>query len=144
MNYELLCISFLIFLFFLILVLILSKKINEFFDIYKVKFYREYISTLEYYMNMAFDIIYKDQIMIYSIEATSPTELLLKKAVKDYLNLTLSFLGPGLIKRYEDFYGDFDSLLLNITEYFNSRYENDEIKKVSINDMMSKDIDTED
>ena len=55
----------------------------------------------------------------------------------------LKFLGPKLIEDYSYAYGNFDTFLFNITEYFNTRYEEDEIRKESIKSLMEGEIETE-
>ncbi len=131
-----------IMIFILLFFLLLKKETNKFRDIVVIKNYESFIAVLEYYMGKAFDIIYKDQILIYSIEATSPKEEMIEKAMRDHLNLTLKLLGPAMHERYLDFFGSEECFYFNISEYFNNRYESDEIKKASVNNIMEKEIST--
>ncbi len=133
MNYLYFGITAIIILLFFFFI---KKETEKFRDIVIIKNYESFVAVLEYYMSKAFDIIYKDQILIYSIEATSPKEELIEKAMRDHLNLTLKLLGPAMGERYLDFFGSEECFYFNISEYFNNRYESDEIKKASINNVM--------
>lgn len=125
---------------FIILIIVLyciNNRMKSFINFLKIKNYDSYIATLEFHCRKSFDVIYKQQIMIYSIEATSLDSKMLDKAIKDYLNLTLKFLGPELINQYIEFYGSVSTLYLNINNYFKNEYESDEIKKTSISNLMN-------
>ncbi len=129
-------------LFFLVVSIVIfltEKLIRYYFDIVRIKNYESYLAVLDYYMKRAYSIIYKEQILIYSIEATAPTPELLNKAMKDYLNLTLKMLGPKVKQQYVDFFGNEDTLYFNIIEFFNSNIEHDEIKKASVENLMADD-----
>lgn len=97
----------------------------------------------QYYLEKSYQIVYKDQILIYSLEATKPNDDQFIKAAKTFTNLVLKLLGPSLTQDLINLHGDEDTLLFNITEYFNDRYENDEIRSASMEEMMEKELDTE-
>ncbi len=105
-----------------------------------IKNFESYAITLEYHMKKAFDIIYKEKILIYSIEATRLSQAEFNTASRDFISLTLKFMGPSLTKEYEFLYGNKDTLYFVIVEYFNSRYEQDEIYKTSTSDLMTQDV----
>jgi len=90
-------------------------------------------------MKKAFDIIYKEKILIYSIEATRLNQAEFNAASRDFISLTLKFIGPSLAEEYEFLYGNKETLYFVIVEYFNSRYEQDEIYKTSTSDLMTQD-----
>lgn len=96
-----------------------------------IKNFESYMAVLEYHMVKAYDIIFKDQIMIYSIEATKLDDKHFEEVSKQFVTLVLKLLGPTLKSEFLYLYGDENTLLFNITEYFNRRYEDDEIRKIS-------------
>ena len=102
--------------------------------------FESYAITLEYHMKKAFDIIYKEKILIYSIEATKLDPAEFNAVSRDFISLTLKLLGPGLTEEYEFLYGNKETFYFVIVEYFNSRYEQDEIYKTSTSDLMTKDV----
>jgi hypothetical protein len=89
-------------------------------------------------MEQAYDIVHKDKILIYSLEAIRPDEKDIDKASKEFCKLTIKFLGPMLYRELKNLYGTDDTLLFNIAQYFSSQYENDEIRSTSIDNLTSK------
>lgn len=96
-----------------------------------------YATVLDFYMEKAFDIIYKDRVLIYSIEGTKPSDEDIKKNSVDFSKLTLQLLGPMLVEEYIFMYGNEETLFFNIAEFFNTKSEGDEIKQESINSMIN-------
>ena len=97
-----------------------------------------YIVTLEHFMAKAYDIIYKEYIMIYSLEATKIPNKEFEKAIKAFIELTLKMIGPSLSKELVDFFGNEDTLFFNISEYFTVRYEQDEVRKSATEELMQQ------
>jgi hypothetical protein len=87
-------------------------------------------------MKKSYEIIHKEKIMIYSMEATTLDEGEYNSAAKDYLNLTLKIMGPALEQEFIEFFGTRDTLYFNIMEYFQTSYENDEIRKNATDNLM--------
>lgn len=107
-----------------------------------IKNFTCYISVLEYFLNKAYDIIFKDQIMIYSIEATKLDDKHFEEISKQFITLVLKLIGPMMQNEFEYLYGNRSTLLFNITEYFNRRYEDDEVRKTSQQNLMDDEEDT--
>jgi hypothetical protein len=117
-----------------------EKKKSRSFCIEK---YESYIVTLDYFCKKAYDLIYKDKIMIYSLEAMALNDAQYQAASKDFCNLVFKFLGPSLVNEFTDFFGNDKTLMVNILEYFNTNYENDKIKEQATENMMGKEIEVE-
>jgi len=100
--------------------------------------FESYIVVLDYHLQKAFDIVYKDRILIYSLEATKPDDKEFAVITRIFLQLVLKMLGPTLIKEYHFLYGDEDTFLFILTEYFNTRYEEDTIRESSVNTLMGE------
>jgi len=110
-------------------------------DLYKkrqsyVDKHEQYMKVLDYYMEKAFDIIYKDRILVYSISGTKPDDEDIKKNSIDFAKLTLKLLGNTLTEEYVYLYGDEETFMFIIIEYFNTKAEHDEIKQASIDQIM--------
>jgi len=127
----------------LLSLLLYNKKQDSLKRIEIIKNFPSYVTVLNYHLERAYEIIHKDRILIYSLEATRLTNAQFDAVTKDFINLVLKFLGPKLIEDYSYAYGNFDTFLFNITEYFNTRYEEDEIRKESIKSLMEGEIETE-
>ena len=101
--------------------------------------FESYTLVLDYHLVKAFDLIYKDRILVYSLEATKPDEKDFKRYTNDFSRLVLKLMGPTLIKEFVFLYGDMDTLLFTIVEYFNAKSETDEIKEASLKQLMERD-----
>jgi len=126
---------------FVILVFVISyNKITKYLEFKKRQSYvdkhNSYIGVLDYYLEKAFDIIYKDRILVYSMSATKPDEDDIKKISIDFAKLTYKLLGANLIKEFIYLYGDEDTFVFTIIEFFNTKSEDDEIKQSSIDQIM--------
>ena len=104
-----------------------SKRRSQF-----VRDFTQYISVLEFHMEKAYDIIHKDRILVYSLDAVSLTDVEFNKATEDFGRLVIKLLGPMLFKEFVFLYGNEATFSFNIMEYFNTRYEDDEIRKSSL------------
>jgi hypothetical protein len=114
-----------------------NNFINKKMEMEYVKNFKEYVAVLEYHMQKAYDLIHKDRVLIYSLEAIKPGEDEIELAAKAFAKLTLKFLGPKLEKDLINVYGDQGTLIFTMIEYFNERFESDEIRDHSINNMMN-------
>ncbi len=101
--------------------------------------FSDYASVLELYQGKAYDVIYKDRLLVYSMEATKINDTEFETVSKDFVYLVIKMIGPVLQKEFEDLFG-LDALFFNTIEYFNKRYEDDEIRKESVNNLMENDI----
>jgi len=103
-----------------------------------VKEFTSYISLLEYYMERAYDVIYKDRILTYSLDAYRVPENEYNDITRDYTRAVQKFLGPSLLKEFVELYGDEESFLFNILQYFEKKYEEDEIRKTAMENLTSE------
>ena len=124
-------ISFIVFIILLynFILYTINRRI-PFFQRYIVEF-DSYIKVLDYHLTKAYDVIYKDRILVYSIEATKLNEKEFSVVAKDFLTLVLKMLGPNLVKEFLILYGNEKTFFFNITEYFNTKFEDDEIRKTA-------------
>jgi hypothetical protein len=105
--------------------------------------FESYSAVLQYHMDKAYNMIHKDQILTYSLEATTLPDTEFHKASIDFINLVQKLLGPTLLKELVFLYGDYDTFAFNLAEYFNTTYDADEIRKISMNDMMESEVESE-
>lgn len=135
-----------IFLFFILIlqiciILIKYKTFKEKLSIKSVINFKDYIFILNYHMDKAYAMIYKDKIFTYSTEGIKLSEKQFAEISKHFANLTLRMIGPTLKKEFLSIYGTEETLFFNIIEYFNTRYEDDEIQKAATDKIMNKEID---
>lgn len=105
--------------------------------------FESYSAVLQFHMEKAYNLVHKDQILTYSLEATTLPDAEYNKASFDFIKLVEKLLGPTLSKEMQFLYGDYDTFAFNLAEYFNTRYDEDEIRKVSVDDMMKSEIEVE-
>lgn len=108
-----------------------KKHMLEHFD--------SYAGILNYHMEKAYDIIHKDQILIYSLEATGLPEGEFEAATKSFGKLVIKMMGPMMFKELVYLYGDDQTLIFNITEYFNNKYEVDAIRQTALDNLSEED-----
>ena len=102
-----------------------------------IKGFTDYLTVLEYHMNKAYDLIHKDRILIYSLEGMRVKDDEFNVISTDFIKLVLKFIGPSLKNDFHKFYGDEDTFIFNMVEYFNTRYEEDSIRKETMDEMTS-------
>lgn len=119
--------------------LILAVKFYTHFKrITCIKNFADYIAVLEYHLERAYDMVHKDQILAYSLEGTRVREEDIDTVSQDFVRLAIKLIGPLLYKEFVNLYGDTDTFVFNVLEYFNTRYEGDEIRKNSLDEITSK------
>lgn len=118
----------LIFFSIVLILIFLNNREQKSFEI-KILNFTLFNGILEYHMIKAYDIIYKDKILIFSLEATKMNDLEFNVVSKEFVLLVFKFLGPVLKEEYIEFYGNEETLIFNIIDYFNRRIENDEIRE---------------
>jgi len=123
----------------IVLIIVCMVYISNFFKHIRheryLKGFTDYASVLEYHMQKAYDIIYKDRILVYSLDAMRVKDSDFNMIVQDFARLVIKFLGPTLHKQFLYLYGDQDTFMFNMVEFFNTRYEEDEVRKSSMNDI---------
>jgi hypothetical protein len=105
--------------------------------------FADYSSVLQYYMDKAYDMVHKDRILIYSLEATKIPENEINAVSIDFIHLTEKMLGPRLRKEFIFLHGNYETFAFIMAEYFSTRYEHDEIRKSSVDEMMESESQSE-
>jgi hypothetical protein len=100
-----------------------------------IKHFTLYISVLEYHMDKAYDMIHKDKILAYSLDAYRVPDEEYEVISHDYLRLVRKYIGPTLLNEFVQLYGDEESFLFILLDYFSRRYEDDEIRKSAMDNL---------
>lgn len=128
---------------FIIVGIILFLFVNKVFKtIKKFKYVQQftlYQKILEHYMEKAYGIIHKDRLLVWSLEATRISDDEFSKISKEYAELVIKLLGPMLYEELIFLHGGDSTLLFTMIEYFNDKYENDEIRSAAIENLQIKD-----
>ena len=94
-----------------------------------------YVVSLDFFLVKAYDIVYKDKILTYSLEGYKVDDIDFAVISKEFSVLVIKFMGPNMYNEYSDFFGSEDSFFLYLSEYFNTRYEDDEIRKATMDNI---------
>ena len=108
-----------------IIVKILSYQKTERF----LKNFADYVSVLEYHIQKAYDIIHKDRILTYSLDGMRIEDKDFDVVSGDFVKLVIKLLGPMLYKEFLFLYGNEDTFMFSLIEFFNSKYEDDEVRR---------------
>lgn len=106
-----------------------------------VENFADYRSVLEYHMEKAYDMIHKEHILAYSLDAYRIDEKDYIKISKAFVKLVTKFLGPSLLREFVYLYGDENTFSFNVLEYFSTKYENDEIRNTAMEQITESDVD---
>jgi len=102
--------------------------------------FANYTTVLSFFIDKAYDMIHKDKILIYSLEATKLPDKEFGVFSKEFVRLVVKLLGPTLTSEFVYLFGDEGTFTFYLIEHFNSKYEEDEIRKASIENLMQSDI----
>lgn len=97
----------------------------------------DYIAVLEFHMSKAYDLIHKDRILIYSLEGMRIKDEEFNVVSQDFVKLVIKFIGPSLQEDFTNFYGNEETFIFSMVEYFNTRYEEDTIRKDTMEEISS-------
>ena len=105
-------------------------------NLMSLKDFPEMQIILEWHMERAYRIIYKDEILVYSAGGMSIREEDYTSVQKHFLNLTIDLMGSNLINQYVWFYGSDTVLYRNMCLYFDDSYESDTLRNNTIKAQM--------
>ena len=104
----------------------------------RLSMFTDYLAVLEYHASKAYDIIHKDRVLVYSLEAMRIPDEEFSAISHDFVNLIIKMIGPKLYDEFCNLYGTQQNFIFNLVEYFNTRYEEDEVRKQSLDDISNE------
>jgi hypothetical protein len=100
-----------------------------------------YRAILDYHMEKAYDMIHKEHILAYSLDAYRIEEKDYARISKEFVKLVVKIIGPVIAKELVNLYGDETTFSFNLLDYFSTRYENDEIRNTALEQITEKEVD---
>ena len=100
-----------------------------------IKNFSAYVSVLDYHMDKAYDMVHKDKILAFSLEAFRIPDEEYETISQDFVRLVRKFIGPTLLNEYIQLYGDEETFLFIMLDFFSRRYEDDEIRKTAMDNL---------
>jgi len=86
-------------------------------------------------MDKAYDMVHKDKILAFSLDAYRIPDDQYESISQDFVRLVRKYIGPTLLNEFIQLYGDEDSFLFILLDYFSKRYEDDEIRKTAMDNL---------
>ena len=103
--------------------------------LFYIKNFNAYVAVLEYHMQKAYDMVHKDRILAFSLDAYRVPEEEVDGISQDFVRLVQKYIGPTLLKEFVQLYGNEEAFLFIVLDFFNKRYEDDEIRKTSLDNL---------
>jgi hypothetical protein len=100
-----------------------EKLIERFVDLH---------SILAFHMEASYETIHKDNILTFSLDGVKPREEDIDKLSHEFVKLTMTLAGPNMMDTFIKLYGTDDNLFFVMMDYFNRRFEDDEIRAQAI------------
>ena len=116
---------------------VILKSIESKKNFQVISNFESYNAVLQFVMEKAFDITFKDKMLLYSIEGMKISDKQFEEYSKDFANLVFKLMGPRLASELVYVFGNADTLLFNMMDFFNTKYENDEIRKAQQDKIMN-------
>ena len=110
-----------------------DKKLERYIDSFE-----KYIIPLDFFMNKSYEMIYKDRILAFSLDGYKVDDKDFELISKEFCKLTIKLMGGSFYKEFTNFFGNEESLFLYMNEYFNSKYEDDEIRRTSLDSKLEQ------
>lgn len=91
--------------------------------------FKGYQDTLSFYLDKAYETIYKKYLFLYSLEGYTTTTDEMKDIIKEYDTLVIKLMGANMANEYIELMGK-DTFFFTINQHLNEKFENDELKTV--------------
>ena len=124
-------------IFFALIYRAISKNIENKKNFQVVSNFESYNAVLQFIMEKAFDITFKDKILLFSMEGMKIDDKQFAVFSKDFASLVFKLMGPRLRSELTYVFGNEDTLIFNMMDFFNTGYENDEIRKAQQEKIMN-------
>ena len=116
-------------IFFILIYSLIGRNIENKKNFQVITNFESSSAVLQFVMEKSYDITFKDKLLVYSVEGMKIDDKQFGLYSKDFGSLVLKMMGPRLRSELTYVFGDEETLLFNIIDFFNTKYENDEIRK---------------
>jgi len=117
---------------------IIKNYLTNIVDLKMLKTFQDYETLAEYYFDKSYTTIYKDNILVFSVEGMSPKEEDITNIQHKYLELLNTLMGDWMVNQFIKYYGDKHAFYVNALTYFDHHYENDAIKESAIHKQLQE------
>ena len=89
--------------------------------------YKNLVELQEFYCGVAYEFIYKDQILSFSSSGFKVNGDELETIKRNFVKLTMDFMGSNIVDILVSYYGNEESLIQNLLIWFSRKLDTDEI-----------------
>jgi hypothetical protein len=89
-------------------------------------------AILTFHMEAAYETIHKDNILVYSLDGVKPNEKDIDHLSHEFIKLTMKLAGTNIFDKLIELYDDDDTVFFVMMDFFNRRFEDDEIRSAAI------------
>jgi len=99
-------------------------------------------AILTFHMDASYETIHKDNILVYSLDGLKPNEENIDDLCREFVKLTMKLAGSNMTDLFTELYGGDENMFFVMMDYFNRRFEDDEIRAQAIENIQDGDEDT--
>jgi len=92
--------------------------------------YKSCIEIYNHFLDEAYQIIYKDQLLPFSTSGQVPQGDELETSKRNFVKLSFQLMGSEVLNLLVQFYGSRDILIMNMLSYFQNKVDDDEVMKL--------------
>ena len=122
-----------------VLILIYIVK-NLFYHYWCANKHKNYISLFIHFSDLAYDSVYKDQLLGFLSQAVNPSPDLLETIKRNYVKLSLDLMGKEILNVLSKFYGGETKVVQHLLVYFQQRIDTDELMQMMKNRTRKDDV----
>jgi hypothetical protein len=93
-----------------------------------IRYHKSYQTLLNFYLDTAYETIWKTQIIGYYNEGLKPSGAERETMARNFCKTVIEFMGSKIEKFFIEFYGSESALWSNVINYFEYRLDNDEVE----------------
>lgn len=115
------------FCFLFCLILLCVRFFYLYTEIYNIKNKEMILSIQDHFCSLAFDTIYKDQLLSYDLSGFKPNDLNMETARRNFIRFAFELMGKNNKRILVRFYGSSSTLTTNLLMDFTHRLEKDKL-----------------
>ena len=89
--------------------------------------HKNYLEIFHHFIDITYDSVQKDQVMIFSASSMKPTSEILETIKRNFVKLCLDLMGPKIKNDLSIFFGEDEILIRNMLVQLQAKIDNDEI-----------------
>jgi len=89
--------------------------------------HQSYVELYEWFLEKAYDIVYRTHVMVYSSEGLNPSAADIESAKRNFVKLTREMMGSTIEQELIQFFGSEQTLTENTILYFQEKTMADEL-----------------